>query len=386
VKPAAAEESVAEETRPALQPVVIPGNSYGGAQGAGMCYAGAAYIGAKGAGRSHAKVPRRVDLAKEFTSQQDDSSSEITTVMVRNVPNQYHRGHLMQELDKLGFAGKYDFVHLPIDQQTKWNVGYAFVNFDSSEDCARCMKDMAGHKFTKLHPGQQTRQALISVAHLQGLEKNLAHFRDKVVFSSGSGLLQPWVRPSSMPAQYTEYQQDWDNCGDFWDVNPALMWQYMMAYDQEYQHQLQLMAADMYQLPFDDQTVLQGREEALETLEDPCPDTDGLPDDSLLKDKAEESMTWIEEEVNQWLNLNDSQNTDGAAVNQPTLIQPPWPPQETPAAASAKAPEETSSAPDSATAQPEPAQGGRPSLGSGDWPELSALKASPTSRRKRGGH
>lgn len=384
-RPAAAEESVGEEAKPALQPVVVPGISHGAA---GMCYAGAGYVGAKGAGRSHAKVPRRVDLAKEFTSQQDDSSSEITTVMIRNVPNQYHRGHLMQELDKLGFAGKYDFVHLPIDQQTKWNVGYAFVNFDSSEDSARCMKDMAGHKFTKLHPGQQSRQALISVAHLQGLDKNLAHFRDKVVFSSGSGLLQPWVRPSSMPAQNTEYQQDWDS----WDVNPALMWQYMMAYDQEYQQQLQLMAANMYQLPFLDQAFLQGRDEALEHLEGLCPDTDGLPDEPTdkLQTKAEESMTWIEEEVSRW--LNNAQNTDGAAVKQPTLEAPqkPWQEvccvqQETSAATPAKAPEETSSAPASTTVHPEPAQGGQPSLGSGDWPELSALKASPTSRRKRGG-
>eukprot|EP00930_Biecheleria_cincta_P005054 TRINITY_DN10597_c0_g1_i1.p1 TRINITY_DN10597_c0_g1~~TRINITY_DN10597_c0_g1_i1.p1 ORF type:complete len:430 (+),score=80.45 TRINITY_DN10597_c0_g1_i1:119-1408(+) len=390
-EPAAAKETVAESAKTALQPVVVPGIPYGGAQGAGMCYAGAAYIGSKGAGRSHAKVPRRVDLAKEFTSQQDDSSSQITTVMIRNVPNQYHRGHLMQELDKVGFAGKYDFVHLPIDQQTKWNVGYAFVNFDSSKDCTRCMKEMAGHKFTKLHPGQQTRQALISVAHLQGLDKNLAHFRDKVVFSSGSGLLQPWVRPSSMPAQNKECQQDWDSCGNYWDTTPSFMWQYMMAYDQEYQRQLQLMASTMYQLPFDDQAALQGREEALKNLEGFGLDTDGLPDEAgKLQGKPDDSMKWIEDEVNQWLNDSDPQNTDGTAVRQsplgaPPLVTPPWPRQEIRAAASTRAPEETSSAPASAMAQTQPAQGGQPSLGSGDWPELSVLKSSPTSRRKRGG-
>jgi len=418
-QPAATDESdakpAAEEAKPTLQPVVVPAISYGGAQAAGMGYAGAAYAGAKGLGRSHAKVPRRVDLAKEFTSQKDDSSSQITTVMIRNVPNQYHRGHLMQELDKLEFSGKYDFVHLPIDQQTKWNVGYAFVNFDSSDQCTRCMEVMVGHKFTKLHPGQQTRQALVSVAHLQGLDKNLAHFRDKVVFSSGSGLLQPWVRPSSMPAQNTEYHQEWDSCGDdYWDANPAFMWHYMMAYDQEYQQHLQLMSSVMPPMPLD-QSMLHGREEALEKLDFLCPDTDGLPDASLqaaMETQAEQNVkwitedsrfgleaametqeaqnvNWITEEVDLWLkDSHESQNTDGrqpSAGTSPSKQQDLCHTEETLASAFAKAPEETS-APDSAPAQPEPAQGEQTSLGMSDWPELSVAKTSPGgSRRRRGG-
>lgn len=179
------------------------------------------YASTKGSGRNHACVPRRVNLASNLEQNQN---RETTTVMIRNVPNQYHRGHFMQELDRLGLCGKYDFVYLPIDRQTQWNVGYAFVNLESPEECDKCMKLMNGHKFKKLHPGQQQRCAQVSVAHLQGIEANLAHFNNTAVFSSGSGLLQPWVRPSSMPRSHPQlssgrpgHQQD-GNCGDFFDT------------------------------------------------------------------------------------------------------------------------------------------------------------------------
>lgn len=182
----------------------------------------------KGAGRSHACVPRRVNLVG--TASQNECVK--TTLMIRNVPNQYHRGHFMQELDRLGFCGKYDFVYLPIDRQTQWNVGYAFVNFESPEECDKCMKAMDGHKFKKLDAGHQQRYAQVAVAHLQGIEANLTHFQNTAVFSSGSGMLQPWVRPSSMPvlqAKHGEDQQqqrtwghDYDMQGDAMQHLPAV--------------------------------------------------------------------------------------------------------------------------------------------------------------------
>lgn len=211
------------------------------------------YASAKGSGRNHAFVPRRVNLSSNSGQNQNQ---EVTTIMIRNVPNQYHRGHLLQELDRLGFCGKYDFVYLPIDRQTQWNVGYAFVNLEIPEECDKCMKLMNGHKFKKLHPGQQQRYAQVSVAHLQGIEANLAHFQNTAVFSPGSGLLQPWVRPSSMPRSHPQlssgrpwHQQD-GSCGHFFDpaqvdgmiqhfeADPTCMDQQHFAFiaDGEWQH------------------------------------------------------------------------------------------------------------------------------------------------------
>lgn len=164
-------------------------------------------------------MPRRVNLAKHYSSN-NEKKAEVTTLMVRNVPNQYHRGHFMEELDKLGFEDRYDFVYLPIDRQTQWNVGYAFVNFDQPEDAQRCMKVMSGHKFTRLHPGQQMRHAQVSVAHLQGLEENLAHFQNTAVFSSCSDQLQPWVRPSAAWDTRYGHEEQWQDWEEQWCEGP----------------------------------------------------------------------------------------------------------------------------------------------------------------------
>eukprot|EP00931_Biecheleriopsis_adriatica_P062432 TRINITY_DN37616_c0_g1_i2.p1 TRINITY_DN37616_c0_g1~~TRINITY_DN37616_c0_g1_i2.p1 ORF type:complete len:387 (+),score=80.55 TRINITY_DN37616_c0_g1_i2:87-1247(+) len=145
--------------------------------------------------KRHADVPRRVDLAKLFNNSNTDQALEVTTLMIRNVPNQYDREHFMQELDFLGFHDCYDLVYLPVDRQRQWNVGYAFVNFTSPSDAQRCIEVMDGHMFRKYEETHHQRHALVSIAHLQGLEANLAHFRDKAVFSHAPGPLRPWVRP-----------------------------------------------------------------------------------------------------------------------------------------------------------------------------------------------
>eukprot|EP00440_Ansanella_granifera_P055051 gb/GFBE01059676.1/.p1 GENE.gb/GFBE01059676.1/~~gb/GFBE01059676.1/.p1 ORF type:complete len:344 (+),score=42.00 gb/GFBE01059676.1/:1-1032(+) len=51
-----------------------------------------------------------------------------TTVMMRNLPNNYTRDMLLAMLDDAGFWGRYDFAYLPCDFDRNANLGYAFVN------------------------------------------------------------------------------------------------------------------------------------------------------------------------------------------------------------------------------------------------------------------
>jgi len=51
-----------------------------------------------------------------------------TTLMMRNLPNNYTRDMLLEMLDAGGFSGLYDFVYLPCDFGRNANLGYAFVN------------------------------------------------------------------------------------------------------------------------------------------------------------------------------------------------------------------------------------------------------------------
>merc|ERR1719231_2049328 len=60
-----------------------------------------------------------------------------TTVMWKNIPNNYTRDDLLRLVDSEGFAGNYDFFYSPVDFTSNALVGYAFVNFVSTEAANR---------------------------------------------------------------------------------------------------------------------------------------------------------------------------------------------------------------------------------------------------------
>jgi hypothetical protein len=126
---------------------------------------------------SHGNVPKNTDMARLAEKTGDD---KVTTLMVRNIPNMYTRSMLIEELDSLGFEGEYDFIYLPIDKSTQWNVGYAFANFKTAEAAKRCVADVTGYTFDRFEHGSR-KVAQISVAHIQGLEKNLEYYSKTAV-------------------------------------------------------------------------------------------------------------------------------------------------------------------------------------------------------------
>lgn len=142
---------------------------------------------------SHRCVPKGTDLGERFS--EEKAKDEITTLMIRNIPNVYTRTMLVEELDSLNFGGEYDFLYLPIDKSTQWNVGYAFVNFKDPEVAKLCMKTMANYVFQRFEHGSG-KVTQISAAHIQGLARNLAYYSNTAVQCAGSQTNRPLVLPA----------------------------------------------------------------------------------------------------------------------------------------------------------------------------------------------
>lgn len=96
-----------------------------------------------------------------------------TTVMARNLPNEYNQQMLIDELNSAGFSGTYDFLYLPIDPETNANRGYAFINFISPSYAWMMRTAYEGRKMGKFNSDK-----VVSVvpAALQGFEANYSHY------------------------------------------------------------------------------------------------------------------------------------------------------------------------------------------------------------------
>lgn len=144
----------------------------------------------------HPQVPRPLNLAAEYGSANHDGPP--TTLMIRNVPNLYTQRELVAELGELGLTGTFDFLYAPLDKGTLSNVGYAFVNFVNPEWASRCATVLHQHRFRR-HRKVSGRTASVSVAHIQGLEKNLAHYEHTAVNSTKLKQHRPVVLANIAP-------------------------------------------------------------------------------------------------------------------------------------------------------------------------------------------
>merc|ERR1712176_902633 len=78
-------------------------------------------------------LPLSATPVAAVNEERQEDSTDRTTVMLRNIPNNYCRQMLITMLDSHGFAGRYDFLYLPIDFRRKANLGYAFINLVDTE-------------------------------------------------------------------------------------------------------------------------------------------------------------------------------------------------------------------------------------------------------------
>eukprot|EP00437_Effrenium_voratum_P002372 CAMPEP_0181436534 /NCGR_PEP_ID=MMETSP1110-20121109/20899_1 /TAXON_ID=174948 /ORGANISM="Symbiodinium sp., Strain CCMP421" /LENGTH=273 /DNA_ID=CAMNT_0023560105 /DNA_START=48 /DNA_END=869 /DNA_ORIENTATION=- len=113
------------------------------------------------------------------SAQQVSQVPTRTTVMLRNIPNNYTRDMFLELLDQHGFAGRYDFAYLPCDFCRDANLGYAFVNLVDNravEDLWEAFDGFVGWSL----PSAKVCQVRWSGPH-QGFEAHVERYRNSPV-------------------------------------------------------------------------------------------------------------------------------------------------------------------------------------------------------------
>mmetsp|Transcript_29340 Transcript_29340/g.45974 ORF Transcript_29340/g.45974 Transcript_29340/m.45974 type:complete len:421 (+) Transcript_29340:69-1331(+) len=122
------------------------------------------------AGWSNAKTP---------TDTQSNDEKTYTTVMLRNLPNDYTRDMLMELLDSQGFSGRFDFIYVPFDFKKHAGLGYAFMNMVTHQDAIHAMEALTGFHDWKLKSNKVMQVAWSTP--LQGLWANVERYKNSPV-------------------------------------------------------------------------------------------------------------------------------------------------------------------------------------------------------------
>lgn len=167
----------------------------------------------------HVHVPKHLDLEEEYKNSHPQNQPP-TTLMIRNIPNRYTQRELITELEDLGFAGSFNFLYLPLDKGTMANVGYAFVNFLESCWADRCVAVFQDYCFRR-HRRHSRKVAAVSVAHIQGLEANLAHYESAAVNTAKLKQRRPLVVANiSHTVDVSAYGYEMDGYSAHWQLPP----------------------------------------------------------------------------------------------------------------------------------------------------------------------
>lgn len=131
-----------------------------------------------------------------------DGRQMRTTLMLRNLPNNYTRSMLVDLLDSEGFARRYDFVYVPHDFKTNAGLGFAFVNLVTPYD-AECMKQQLEGFRRWCLPSSKTCTVGWSSEDQQGLSANIQRYRNSsVMHHSVSQECKPLLLKDGVPLEF----------------------------------------------------------------------------------------------------------------------------------------------------------------------------------------
>jgi len=121
-------------------------------------------------------------LSSSNSDSEGEPSSKRTTLMMRNIPNNYTRDMLLHLLDSEGFWGAYDLVYLPMDFETEVGLGYAFINLRSFDIATQVQEHFQNFSDWSVH-SDKVCQMSWSDLH-QGLQAHIDRYLNSSVMHS----------------------------------------------------------------------------------------------------------------------------------------------------------------------------------------------------------
>jgi hypothetical protein len=139
--------------------------------------------------------------APELTIDQKAKIDEFTTVMLRNLPNDYTRDMLLELLQERGFYGHFDFVYLPFDFKKRAGLGYAFLNLVNHQAAVCAMAALAGYCAWKVK-SNKVLQVTWST-QVQGLKANIERYKNSpVMHPDVPERFKPMIFVSGIPTAF----------------------------------------------------------------------------------------------------------------------------------------------------------------------------------------
>jgi len=134
------------------------------------------------------------------TSEQQECGNR-TTLMLKNLPNNYWRTDLMRLLDAEGFAGEYDFVYVPMDCFAGQGLGYAFVNTTSATTAERLLQQLDGFQSWNVRKSQKVLRTCWSTE--QGLSSLVNRYRNsKMMHETVPDIYKPLLLHKGNPISF----------------------------------------------------------------------------------------------------------------------------------------------------------------------------------------
>mmetsp|Transcript_22636 Transcript_22636/g.28002 ORF Transcript_22636/g.28002 Transcript_22636/m.28002 type:complete len:130 (-) Transcript_22636:1692-2081(-) len=123
----------------------------------------------------------------------------LTTVMIKNIPMRFSQQDLLQMIQQR-HADTFDYFYLPMDLKTRYNRGYAYINFTEPLFILDFYLEFQGLRWNeRFKDCHSTKQCSLFYANVQGKVSNITQLQDKNIMKKLEEDVKPVIYETKLP-------------------------------------------------------------------------------------------------------------------------------------------------------------------------------------------